>query len=156
MFYPWYKLSKLLAHGAHKGCVPWQVDEPEEAAYEDVLKMQVCSAAHAPLPGAVAAWVCCPVSNRLEYCKTLPGYLLRTVAIDMVFAGAQVRRFSLEKWLNEPFFETAVAGAVARVSIRGSYMMAEVLRVVEREPGVYKCAPNALGSWKPCVTGSRP
>ena len=64
--------------------------------------------------------------------------------------GAQVRRFSLEKWLNEPFFETAVAGAVARVSIRGSYMMAEVLRVVEREPGVYKCA-LLQGSQEPCV-----
>ena len=61
-----------------------------------------------------------------------------------------MRRFSLEKWLNEPFFETAVAGAVARVSIRGSYMMAEVLRVVEREPGVYKCAP-LLGSSKCCM-----
>ena len=55
-------------------------------------------------------------------------------------AGAQVRRFSLEKWLNEPFFEAAVTGALARVSIRGSYMLAEVQRVVEREPGVYKCA----------------
>lgn len=61
-----------------------------------------------------------------------------------------MRRASLEKWLNEPFFESAVAGAVARVSIRGSYMMAEVLRVVEREPAVYKCAP-ALGPWEPCV-----
>ncbi len=28
----------------------------------------------------------------------------------------QVRRFSLEKWLNEPFFEDAVVGAAARVA----------------------------------------
>ena len=54
--------------------------------------------------------------------------------------AAQVRRASLEKWLNEPFFEEAVVGAVARVAVRGSYMMAEVLQVIEREPGVYKCA----------------
>ena len=51
-----------------------------------------------------------------------------------------MRRASLEKWLNEPFFEEAVVGAVARVAVRGSYMMAEVLQVIEREPGVYKCA----------------
>ncbi len=52
----------------------------------------------------------------------------------------QVRRFSLEKWLNEPFFEDAVVGAAARVAVRSSYMMAVVAGVVERPPGVYKCA----------------
>ncbi|KAK9821785.1 hypothetical protein WJX81_002907 [Elliptochloris bilobata] len=80
------------------------VDEPEEAAYEDVLKMQV-------------------------------------------------RRFSLEKWLNEPFFEDAVVGAVARVSIRGSYMMAEIQRVIEREPGVYKDRDLGPAITSPYVLG---
>ncbi len=51
-----------------------------------------------------------------------------------------MRRFSLEKWLNEPFFEDAVVGAAARVAVRSSYMMAVVAGVVERPPGVYKCA----------------
>ncbi len=54
-----------------------------------------------------------------------------------------MRRFSLEKWLNEPFFEDAVVGAAARVAVRSSYMMAVVAGVVERPPGVYKCAPPA-------------
>lgn len=51
----------------------------------------------------------------------------------------QMQRSVLEKWLNEPFLEKTVIGALVRVSIKGGYILAEVIGVVEREPGTYKC-----------------
>lgn len=53
----------------------------------------------------------------------------------------QVRRAVLEKWLNEPFLETTVVGCLVRMSVTGGYILAEVIGVVEREPGTYKCVP---------------
>ncbi len=50
----------------------------------------------------------------------------------------QVRRSLLEKWLNEPFLEKTVVGCLVRMSMRGAYILAEVIGVVEREAGTYK------------------
>lgn len=51
----------------------------------------------------------------------------------------QVRRFMLEKWLNEPFFERSLPGAVVRIAVGSNrYFMAQIVHVEERAPGAYK------------------
>lgn len=51
----------------------------------------------------------------------------------------QVRRFMLEKWQNEPFFERSLQGAVVRIAVGSNrYFMAQIVHVEEREPGSYK------------------
>ena len=53
----------------------------------------------------------------------------------------QVRRVTLEKWHNEPFFERSLVGAVVRLAVGSNrYFMAEVLHVEEREPGLHRWA----------------
>ena len=51
----------------------------------------------------------------------------------------QVRRSLLVKWLNEPFLEKTVVGCLVRVATKGAYILAEIIGIVEREPGSYKC-----------------
>lgn len=51
----------------------------------------------------------------------------------------QVRRFMLEKWQNEPFFERSLVGAVVRLAVGGNrYFMAQIVLVERRAPGAYK------------------
>ena len=54
----------------------------------------------------------------------------------------QVKRYMLEKWINEPFFEATLTGCMVRISIgRGSgagYLAAEITGVEERPPGKYR------------------
>ena len=52
----------------------------------------------------------------------------------------QVRRYKLEEWLGEPFFARAMVGALVRVAIKQAYILAEVLDIVQREPGSYRRA----------------
>ncbi|KAL6778742.1 hypothetical protein ACKKBF_B04830 [Auxenochlorella protothecoides x Auxenochlorella symbiontica] len=59
-----------------------------------------------------------------------------------------VPRYKLEKWLGEPFFAATMPGCMVRVSLgtrtcsdgiaRPHYMLAQVVDVEERAPGVYK------------------
>lgn len=51
----------------------------------------------------------------------------------------QVRRYMLEKWQSEPFFERSLPGAVVRLAIGSHrYFMAQIVHVEERSPGHYK------------------
>ncbi|CAL8470100.1 g9642 [Coccomyxa elongata] len=50
----------------------------------------------------------------------------------------QVRRSVLAKWLDEPFLEKTVVGCLVRVTSHGAYIVAEIIGVVEREPGTYR------------------
>ena len=51
----------------------------------------------------------------------------------------QVRRYMLEKWQNEPFFERSLLGAVVRIAVGPNrYFMAQIVHVEERDPGSYK------------------
>ena len=60
----------------------------------------------------------------------------------------QVKRYMLEKWINEPFFEATLTGCMVRVSIgRGTdagYVAAEITGVEERPPGKYRQEANSL------------
>ena len=51
----------------------------------------------------------------------------------------QVRRFMLEKWQNEPFFDRSLPGAVVRIAVGSNrYFLAQIVHVEERPPGFYK------------------
>ena len=51
----------------------------------------------------------------------------------------QVRRYMLEKWQNEPFFERSLPGAVVRIAVGPNrYFMAQIVHVEDRDPGMYK------------------
>ena len=54
----------------------------------------------------------------------------------------QVKRYMLEKWITEPFFEATLIGCLVRASITGKdgqgYVAAEITGVEERPPGKYR------------------
>lgn len=52
----------------------------------------------------------------------------------------QIKRYKLEKWAYEPFFEKTVVGCIVRVAYSGKYHVAEVLEVQERETGRHRQA----------------
>lgn len=47
----------------------------------------------------------------------------------------QLKRYKLEKWVREPFFDKTVIGCLVKVAYNGKYHVAEVVDVQEREPG---------------------
>ena len=51
-----------------------------------------------------------------------------------------MKRHTLEKWVNEPFFQTSVIGCLVKVAYTGKYHLAEVVDVQEREPGKHRHA----------------
>lgn len=50
----------------------------------------------------------------------------------------QIKRYKLEKWAYEPFFEKTAVGCMVKVAYSGKYHVAEVLEVQEREPGKHR------------------
>ena len=54
----------------------------------------------------------------------------------------QVKRYMLEKWITEPFFEATLIGCLVRISVtldnKHGYVAAEVTGVEERPPGKYR------------------
>lgn len=50
----------------------------------------------------------------------------------------QIKRYKLEKWAYEPFFEKTAIGCMVKVAYSGKYHVAEVLEVQEREPGKHR------------------
>lgn len=52
----------------------------------------------------------------------------------------QIKRYKLEKWAYEPFFEKTVVGCIVRVAYSGKYHVAEVVEVQEREMGRHRQA----------------
>ncbi|KAL3144358.1 hypothetical protein ABBQ32_004113 [Trebouxia sp. C0010 RCD-2024] len=50
----------------------------------------------------------------------------------------QIKRYKLEKWAYEPFFEKTVVGCIVRVAYSGKYHVAEVVEVQEREMGRHR------------------
>ena len=58
----------------------------------------------------------------------------------------QVKRYMLERWINEPFFEATLTGCMVRVSAYdkgdAGYVAAEITGVEERPPGRYRWVLN--------------
>lgn len=50
----------------------------------------------------------------------------------------QIKRYKLEKWAYEPFFEKTVVGCMVKVAYSGKYHVAEVLEVQERDTGRHR------------------
>ena len=50
----------------------------------------------------------------------------------------QIKRYKLEKWAYEPFFEKTAIGCMVKVAYSGKYHVAEILEVQEREPGKHR------------------
>ncbi|KAK9809057.1 hypothetical protein WJX72_008658 [[Myrmecia] bisecta] len=72
----------------------------------------------------------------------------------------QVKRYKLEKWVNEPYFERTMPGCMVRVAVpvsgahgQSSYVLAEVREVVHREPGQYRDLGRAAVSPYPFGEG---
>ena len=60
----------------------------------------------------------------------------------------QIKRYKLEKWVNEPFFDKTIIGCLVKVAYAGKYLIAEIVDVQEREPGKNRSALNAdSASW---------
>ena len=55
----------------------------------------------------------------------------------------QIKRYKLEKWVREPFFDKTVTGCLVKVAYNGKYLIAEVVDVQERDPGKTR--------WGPCL-----
>lgn len=84
---------------------------------------------------------------------TAPACLLKHVALDLTacvlqedYGGdvqasnaellvLQIKRYKLEKWVREPFFDKTVIGCLVKVAYNGKYHVAEVVDVQERDPG---------------------
>ena len=64
----------------------------------------------------------------------------------------QIKRYKLEKWAYEPFFEKTVVGCMVKVAYSGKYHVAEILEVQERETGRHRQVLLLL--W--CTTGTHP
>lgn len=64
----------------------------------------------------------------------------------------QIKRYKLEKWAYEPFFEKTVVGCMVKVAYSGKYHVAEILEVQERETGRHRQVFLLL--W--CTTGTHP
>ena len=65
----------------------------------------------------------------------------------------QIKRYKLEKWVNEPFFDKTVVGCLVKLVYAGKYHIAEVVDVQEREPGKHRSAwpvDTRLSNWVPC------
>ena len=56
----------------------------------------------------------------------------------------QVKRYMLEKWVNEPFFEATLTGCLVRLAYKESYFACEITGVEERPPGKYRCSSGSL------------
>ena len=54
----------------------------------------------------------------------------------------QVKRYMLEKWVSEPFFEATLTGCLVRLSFRKGYLACEITGIEERPPGKYRCSPG--------------
>lgn len=50
----------------------------------------------------------------------------------------QIKRYKLEKWAYEPFFEKTVVGCIVKIAYGGKYHVAEILEVQERETGRHR------------------
>ena len=50
----------------------------------------------------------------------------------------QVKRYMLEKWVNEPFFEATLTGCLVRLSFHKGYLACEITGIEERPPGKYR------------------
>ncbi|DBA90384.1 TPA: RNA polymerase-associated protein rtf1, variant 3 [Trebouxia sp. C0004] len=59
-------------------------------------------------------------------------------ANDAELESLQVKRHTLERWVNEPFFLTTVTGCLVKVAYSGKYHLAEIVDVQEREPGKHR------------------
>jgi len=59
-------------------------------------------------------------------------------ANDAELESLQVKRHTLEKWVNEPFFQATVIGCLVKVAYSGKYHLAEIVDVQEREPGKHR------------------
>lgn len=103
------------------------------------------------LPSQQAGHPCQLVRQGLQACTSatlaLPCSLLSGMQADdseeapMYEAlRMQVRRSVLVKWLDEPFLEKTVVGCLVRVTSHKAYIVAEIIGVVEREHGTYRCA----------------
>ena len=51
----------------------------------------------------------------------------------------QIKRYKLEKWVKEPFFDKTIIGCLVKVSYSGKYHVAEIVEVTEREAGRHRC-----------------
>ena len=61
-------------------------------------------------------------------------------ANDAELESLHMKRHTLEKWVNEPFFQTTVIGCLVKVAYSGKYHLAEIVDVQEREPGKHRRA----------------
>ena len=52
----------------------------------------------------------------------------------------QVKRYMLERWVSEPFFEATLTGCLVRLSFRKGYLACEITGIEERPPGKYRCS----------------
>lgn len=82
-------------------------------------------------------------------------------ANDAELESLHVKRHTLEKWVNEPFFQTTVIGCLVKVAYSGKYHLAEIVDVQEREPGKHRHASENLhamfpGSQWRCALSCRP
>ncbi|DBA93937.1 hypothetical protein WJX82_005036 [Trebouxia sp. C0006] len=59
-------------------------------------------------------------------------------ANDAELESLHMKRHTLEKWVNEPFFQTTVIGCLVKVAYSGKYHLAEIVDVQEREPGKHR------------------
>ena len=60
----------------------------------------------------------------------------------------QIKRYKLEKWAYEPFFEKTVVGCMVKVAYSGKYHVAEILEVQERELGRHRQVSLQWGKHK--------
>lgn len=56
-----------------------------------------------------------------------------------------VRRYLLEKWVGEPFFESTLTGCMVRISIglkrdtrEPEYILCRIVEFIDRDPGPYR------------------
>ena len=98
-----------------------------------VLQLLLPTRQHSPLLGSVSVYLVVLVHICASY-----------VQGDEVDANIsevqkiQIKRYKLEKWAYEPFFEKTVVGCMVKVAYTGKYHVAEILEVQERELGRHR------------------